>query len=217
MRYLAVTFPASSAGTEGIYDHLVPYASRRRGILYNLTLLDDGTTLELVRVEGDRAVIVAELESRENLLTYEIFASRGQSHHIYLHVDQEDELLWLLAHLKAYRLIIDFPISYGGRGVTVRLVGEPEMVQRAFNELPPTVRDELDITQLTEYVPDAFTLHAGLTSRQRDVLDTAVQLGYYDDPRRATIVDIANELGISQATASEHLRKLEARVFQTIS
>ena len=217
MRYLAVTFPASEGDGGGIYDRLVPYASRRRAILYNLLLLDDGTTIELVRVEGTRAAIEGELEARENLLAYEVFASEGQTHHIYQHVDQEDELLLLLTHLKTHRLLIDFPISYGERGVTVRIVGEPAMVQRAFDELPPAVRDELDVEQLTEYVPDVFTLQAGLTARQREILDTAVDIGYYDDPRRATVADVANELGINQSTASEHLRKLESRVFRTIS
>ncbi|MDX1745970.1 MAG: helix-turn-helix domain-containing protein, partial [Halobacteriales archaeon] len=90
-------------------------------------------------------------------------------------------------------------------------------VQRAFDELPPAVRDELDVEQLTEYVPDVFTLQAGLTARQREILDTAVDIGYYDDPRRATVADVASELGINQSTASEHLRKLEARVFRTLT
>lgn len=217
MRYLAVTFPASEAGRGGIYDRLVPYASRRRASLYNLTLLDDGTTLELVRVEGQRADIRAELDARANLRAYEIFASADRTHHIYQHVEQDSDLLWLLAHLKAHRLLIDFPISYDNHGVTVRIVGEPAMMQRAFNDLPEPVRDELIIEQLTEYVPDVPDLRADLTTRQREVLETAVEIGYYDDPRRATVADIATELGISQATVSEHLRKLEARVFRAMA
>lgn len=217
MRYLAVTFPASEAGGGSIYDSLVPYASRRRASLYNLTLLDDGTTLELVRVEGRRADIRAELDTRENLLAYEVFASTDRTHHVYQHVEQDSDLLWLLAHLKAHRLLIDFPISYDDHGVTVRIVGEPELMQRAFDDLPETVRDELTIERLTEYVPDVPALGAGLTTRQREILETAVEIGYYDDPRRATVTDIATELGISQATASEHLRKLEARVFRTMA
>lgn len=217
MRHLAVTFPSGGSGTGSVYASLVPYASRRRAALYNLTLLDDGTTLELVRVEGERAAIEAELDSRANLISYEIFASTDQTHHVYQHVEQDPELRWLLRHLEAHRLLIDFPIRYGDQGVTVRIVGASEMVQRAFDELPEPVRAELTIKRLTDYVPDVPDLLARLTRRQREVLETAVELGYYGDPRRATVADVATELDISQATASEHLRKLEARVFRAIS
>ena len=53
-----------------------------------------------------------------------------------------------------------------------------------------------------------------LTAEQRDALSRAVAAGYFEVPRRTTLVDIAGELGISDIEASERLRRGVATVFQ---
>ena len=40
----------------------------------------------------------------------------------------------------------------------------------------------------------------------------ARDLGYYDLPREATHADVAERLGCAPGTASEHLRKAEAKL-----
>jgi len=47
-------------------------------------------------------------------------------------------------------------------------------------------------------------------------LDVALDCGYYEVPRQATHRDIAEQLGVSPPTVSEHLQKIEARMFGTI-
>lgn len=46
-----------------------------------------------------------------------------------------------------------------------------------------------------------------LTSQQLETLVTAAERGYFDVPRRATLGDIARELGISTTAVSERLRR----------
>jgi len=57
-----------------------------------------------------------------------------------------------------------------------------------------------------------------LTDRQREVLEAAFEAGYYDWPRETSGAALAEELGISQPTLSEHLtaaeRKLLSLVFE---
>ena len=50
---------------------------------------------------------------------------------------------------------------------------------------------------------------AGLTDRQRSVLETAFEAGYYDWPRGHTAEEIAESLDIASATLHQHLRAAE--------
>jgi DNA-binding CsgD family transcriptional regulator len=54
----------------------------------------------------------------------------------------------------------------------------------------------------------------GLTDRQYEALRTAYQLGYFDIPRRASLEDIAAELGISSSSVSERLRRAQTKLIQ---
>jgi predicted DNA binding protein len=54
----------------------------------------------------------------------------------------------------------------------------------------------------------------GLTERQMNTLKTAVEMGYFDTPRRASIKDVADRLKVSPSTAVEHLRKAEKKVLE---
>jgi predicted DNA binding protein len=54
----------------------------------------------------------------------------------------------------------------------------------------------------------------GLTERQMNTLRAAVEMGYFDTPRRASIKDVAKKLNISASTAVEHLRKAEKKVLE---
>lgn len=47
----------------------------------------------------------------------------------------------------------------------------------------------------------------GLTGAQRDALVTAVEMGYFDIPRNASMDEVADALGISTQSASERLRR----------
>lgn len=52
-----------------------------------------------------------------------------------------------------------------------------------------------------------------LSPRQREIFELACQRGYYDWPRNVSVTNLAEELGITKATVSEHLRKAESRLF----
>lgn len=60
-----------------------------------------------------------------------------------------------------------------------------------------------------------------LTDRQREVLETAHGMGYFEYPRDANATEVASELGIEPSTFSEHLAaaqgKLMDELFDTAS
>lgn len=49
--------------------------------------------------------------------------------------------------------------------------------------------------------------------RQRELLNTAYELGYFEIPREVTLEEIADEMGITKTTASNHMRKAQREVF----
>lgn len=53
-----------------------------------------------------------------------------------------------------------------------------------------------------------------LTEKQANALAIAVDIGYFDTPRRASIEDVAAKLGLAPSTAVEHLRKAEKKVLE---
>ncbi|MFC6976117.1 helix-turn-helix domain-containing protein [Halomicroarcula sp. GCM10025709] len=52
-----------------------------------------------------------------------------------------------------------------------------------------------------------------LTARQREVLERAHELGYFEHPRGANAGEVADELGITTATFTEHLAAAQRKVF----
>jgi hypothetical protein len=54
-----------------------------------------------------------------------------------------------------------------------------------------------------------------LTRRQRETLMTAYRQGYFDIPRKITLVDLAGELGVSDQAVSERIRRGEAKLVRS--
>jgi predicted DNA binding protein len=60
------------------------------------------------------------------------------------------------------------------------------------------------------------SLDAGelLTDRQRQIVRAAIASGYYDTPRRCSVTDLAEKLGVASSTASQTLHRAESRVMK---
>ncbi|WP_227378565.1 helix-turn-helix domain-containing protein [Haladaptatus halobius] len=53
-----------------------------------------------------------------------------------------------------------------------------------------------------------------LTPRQREVVETALEAGYFEWPREISSEELATELGITRGTCLEHLRKAQAKLLR---
>jgi hypothetical protein len=74
--------------------------------------------------------------------------------------------------------------------------------------------DALDISFSIEYVREIEESLANqlLTDRQQEVLLSAVEQGYYQAPREATLGDVADSLSIANATCSDILHRAEGHI-----
>jgi DNA-binding CsgD family transcriptional regulator len=95
----------------------------------------------------------------------------------------------------------------GEHGVTVSLVGPQEAIRDMLREyVEAGVNPEL--RSIGEYDGSDGPM-TGLTDRQREVLETAYEAGYYEVPRTASTDDVATELGVDPSTVAEHLQRAE--------
>lgn len=67
---------------------------------------------------------------------------------------------------------------------------------------------EVTLSSLTEVGGEA----PRLTGRQREVIQAALDAGYFEWPREITSDELADQLDITRATCLEHLRKAEAKL-----
>jgi len=74
--------------------------------------------------------------------------------------------------------------------------------------------DDLGIGFTIEHIRDIDASQADrlLTDRQQEVLATAAEEGYYQAPRESTLGDVADTLGIANATCSDVLHRAEGHI-----
>lgn len=214
MKSLSLVFERSDAPEQ----RLLPDRERRRGTLRNLRRRHDGTLLEVCRFESGEG-LDEELAADDAVLDFETFPAERPStaRWCFARVRPGERVAEWLDHVERFRLLLDTPIRFDAASVRVRVVGTAERISAAAAALPEAARADMRVEQLTEFDPATDELRAALTGRQREVLAAAVDVGYYADPREATVEDVADALGVAPSTVSEHLRKLEARVFSRLT
>ncbi len=102
------------------------------------------------------------------------------------------------------------------QGMTLTLRGTRDALRQAREDLNALLGDGFKMKLGAESLhnPEFIEL---LPERQRTVLEKAIEMGYYDRPRRCTQRDIANSLDIKQATVSEHLQSAEATIIHAFT
>jgi len=104
-------------------------------------------------------------------------------------------------------LIGVFHSSMSDRGITITLVGSQQAISDTISTYE-TVGMSPSLRKLGTYKGHDRPLGT-LTERQRDVLETAYEMGYYDVPRTASSEAIAAEMDLTAATVTEHLQRAE--------
>ena len=74
----------------------------------------------------------------------------------------------------------------------------------------------VELVEIGEYDPAARGPKALLTDRQLEVLDAAIEAGYYEEPRKGTQADVAERVDVAPATVGEHLRRVEGTVLRAL-
>lgn len=98
----------------------------------------------------------------------------------------------------------------GNGGFRLSLVGTQEAINSELGDCAP-IDAPIELHRIGEYDGPCGPADR-ITLRQREVLETAYDLGYYEVPRQAKASDIADSMGLDRSTVTEHLQRAERRL-----
>lgn len=75
--------------------------------------------------------------------------------------------------------------------------------------------DALGIEFRVAYFHQSHDEDRVLTDNQQELIETAVDLGYYDTPRECTLTELAEHLGLAKSSVSETLHRAEERIVKS--
>ena len=113
----------------------------------------------------------------------------------------------ILAAAKQAGISVEMPVEIRDGVATVDVAGAHEKLS-ALGEQFEAMGLEFDV----EYVHERRHPEQLLTYRQQEVLRTAVEMGYYDTPRKCTLTELAEELAIAKSTCSDILHRIEETI-----
>ncbi|SDF77632.1 HTH DNA binding domain [Halorubrum xinjiangense] len=164
---------------------------------------------ELFSIRGGREAVLGALTGQPGIRSVDVLSAGETETYVYVReVDQERTIADVFT---ARTLVVTLPVQFQTDGsVKFTVLGSNSDLHSAFN----SARELADVTVLK--VRDGWSDQMGdsLTERQRTLLKTAYEGGYYDYPRTTTQNDIANSADVNSSTVAEHLRNAEAVLVQ---
>ncbi|MXR20979.1 helix-turn-helix domain-containing protein [Halobacterium bonnevillei] len=202
MREAVLGVSDSELDTLGIGE-LVALA-REAGIQDFETVACEGDSA-VVQVEVQRAIDEARIDALDYVRDYErTETSDGTERYVisYATPKFDDEMAAVAA-----ALVGDCDPDLRDDGAALSLVGPQAAIRDAVGEYASAGAD-VDLERLGEYEGNDDPL-GDLTDRQREVLETAFEAGYYEVPRQASTDAVAAELDVDNSTVAEHLQRAE--------
>ncbi|QCC49466.1 helix-turn-helix domain-containing protein [Halobellus limi] len=216
MRYLTVR--AEAAGTGPLHplgEALGEATSFAREAIHHVELLDDDTVLMLAEGSGDQSSYIEVMQASPYVK--EFLVSGTERWMAVTQFELSPPTAELMRRGDRPGIVVDTPIQINADGsLRITYLGDELDLQDLFDSLTDDAPFEIEVLETGSYSPDQHALTRLLTARQREVLETALDVGYYELPREATHESIAEQLDIAPTTAGEHLRKIERRVFTAI-
>lgn len=160
----------------------------------------------LVRLEtGDPLPVLTELDALEDVVDVDLLWKRDDEALLQLETTSQA----LLVPLWRAGVPIEMPFSVTDGVATWEISTSPERFSALGEHL-----EAAGVAYDVEYVQEIGADPAAgvLTERQREVLLAALQLGYYDTPREATLTEVAEALDVSKATCSDVLHRAEGNL-----
>lgn len=214
MRYARLRFaPVEGQAFHPLGEALSTEPTIERGDITRVDLLEDGSAILLAEARGDVERYREILRESPHVYEFSVVESDGWWYS-YTHYEPNGVNREMLSVRYELPVTMEMPIEVEPDGaMVVTLVGSQEAFVRAQQRRLDSDAYDVELLETGPYRPDLDDLYLSLTDRQREVLDAAVELGYYEAPRDVTHEAVAEAVGLSPSTVGEHLQKIEAHVF----
>lgn len=209
MRYVTVVAYPDEGGINRLDRRINELGLEYRAI-HRMELLTDDTVAMFAEGRGDVEGLRRVLSESPEVFEFSV-TSDDAGFFSYTRHAADDLTRMLMEDRRESSYLIEMPIEYtDDGGLRGTYIGTEAAFADALSEQPEGVRVEIERTG--PYTPGPRHVVSRLTGRQREVLQAAVDQGYYEIPRKATLKEIASAVDLSRATVSEHLQKIEARL-----
>ncbi len=171
-------------------------------------------TVEELACRGTGAVLQVEVETRLNEERLTALECVDEWNHV---ADRDGAQLYVISFTgpdlpesleeTAADLVGTCDPDVDERGATMSLVGPHDAISGQIREY-----EQAGVSPSLHRIggydgPDR--LLDELTARQREVIETAWEMGYYEVPKEVSADDIAAEMGLDPSTVTEHLQRAE--------
>jgi len=211
MKRARITIDPTAITLPPVYEFL---AERERSQIVNWNVSEPPTGF-LIRLDGDYDGLSDVIEESDAAADAEIIPLTEQSCYLFIEGELAPGARLLFENFTRGSLLTVPPVTINSDGrSTFTLVGTESDIQAAVGGIPDSVPVQVEAVGGRRVAADSVL--GELSERQREAVDAALSLGYYDVPREATIEEVAAELDCATATAAEHLRKAESAVFSSL-
>lgn len=215
MKRIRITLDPAGDYAPPLYERLAggaPSLEQVRIVNWNVAT---PPTAFLLWIRGDYRQFEDELDSSRNVDEYELLPITDRECHCFLEGAVTDAARLLFENFTRGSLITVPPIECNDDGTnTFSLIGRDADIQAAVEGVPDGVGVTVEAVGGETVAPESAV--GRLSPRQREAVEAALEVGYYEIPRDATTEVVARELECATATAAEHLRKAESKLIRAL-
>jgi len=159
--------------------------------------------VELLGEEVD--AVIAELENIDSVVETTVFESAPKRRRV--QVETSEPVLLFAMQDSGVPLKMPLEITDG------ELTFEATLSQCQLSKLSESL-DRFEIRYHIDCIQQEHHTEQLLTDRQKWLLHEAIDHGYYDTPRKISLVELSDTLGLAKSTCSETLHRAEGRVLK---
>lgn len=187
-----------------IYEASVAHPEAEFRVLAAYPATETGVGL-LEITSPDLPSVVGEMDAHDDILRLDLHQASEET----ALVEFETNSPLLMFSVQESGIPLELPFTIKNGEASVELTAARDRLSAFTTQL-----EAFGMSFEVEYVREMANSESLLTDRQQELLDTAVEEGYYDTPRRCSLTELAEKAGVAKSTASETLHRVEEKIIK---